>query len=477
MNLSKAVDTKVARLIPYVLVLVLWIVGFFAAQLLEYAPHASLWFPPAAITFAALIVLGLRALPAIVLACVLGTFLIDWSTGRGTPLPELLLLGTIFALTHSLSNLFVALPLRRMAGRSGSPTSMPKVALFLLGAAIATGLGAAFGVWSLILLGDLGSAAWGEVFSAWWIGDYVALLALTPLIVVLLVRVAAWARVRIPKGISSLVELRQGFGGRAQGKLATMLLISAAVLFAAGRAEAADLILFLLFVSLLLQLWIVHTESAWVSVLGVSSFGLLSIVATAIWPLEGQVLMLKFVVISLAASGYLGLAVPSLYSDNARLRGLLTHDALTGVLNRAFFEDAVRNDLRLAADRDQAAVLIMADLDKLKSINDQFGHAAGDRALSTLAEVCREVLRPSDLIGRLSGDEFAIFLPQQDAGDAAACVRSIEQKLGERTISRTNPAVSASFGWAQRSATRADYESLLALADQAMYAAKRSQVT
>ncbi|WP_370549097.1 diguanylate cyclase [Edwardsiella tarda] len=86
------------------------------------------------------------------------------------------------------------------------------------------------------------------------------------------------------------------------------------------------------------------------------------------------------------------------------------HDPLTGLPNRVSFEQALRRALRGAIEHHQRHVLVFLDLDYLKSINDNAGHAAGDRLLQDLAQLMRSLLRPQDTLARLGGDEFALIL-------------------------------------------------------------------
>ncbi|QPR29488.1 diguanylate cyclase [Edwardsiella hoshinae] len=105
------------------------------------------------------------------------------------------------------------------------------------------------------------------------------------------------------------------------------------------------------------------------------------------------------------------------FQDVSETRALLRqlsysalHDALTGLPNRASFEQALRQALRGAIEHHQRHVLVFLDLDYFKSINDNAGHAAGDRLLQDLAQLMRSLLRPQDTLARLGGDEFALIL-------------------------------------------------------------------
>jgi diguanylate cyclase (GGDEF)-like protein/PAS domain S-box-containing protein len=92
------------------------------------------------------------------------------------------------------------------------------------------------------------------------------------------------------------------------------------------------------------------------------------------------------------------------------LRHRATYDGLTGLVNRAEFQQRLRDTYRKARHLDRPAALLAIDLDRFKAVNDAAGHAAGDAMLRRVAEVCRMNVRSSDTVARLGGDEFAIIL-------------------------------------------------------------------
>lgn len=450
--------------------LAIWLGAFLASALLEYAPHASLWFPPAAITFSALLVLGWRALPVLWLACLLSALITDRLYAQALTPAGIALSGLVFALTHTGAYGSVALILRRLAWDASPLTTLRKVTVVLIGGAVASGLAALLGAWGLSLTGMIAVQEVPGLLAPWWIGDYAGLLTLGALATVGLVRLAGAAGLAVPEGIQYFSRHHRGPGLTASSglKLLTLLGSSALVLLGAALFPEKETLLFLLFVAIVVQLWIVHTETELCALIGIALFSLLLVIATTALDLDAQALMLQFVLISLAANSYLGLAVPSLYNDNERLRLLLTHDVLTGALSRAFFEERARDGVESARRRGESAVLVMIDLDNLKKINDHSGHAAGDTALRTLAQTCQRHLQPGQILGRLSGDEFAIFLPRATAIRAQARIDAIRHELAH-----ASHPISASFGIAELAAGEESYETLLGRADRAMYREKR----
>jgi diguanylate cyclase (GGDEF)-like protein len=456
----------------HILVLMLWMATFLLAALLEYAPHASIWFPPAAITFSALMVLGTRILPVLWIACVAATFLINRIYEQGLGISELLMSGAAFAFAHTVAYGLVAIPLRHMAWDTTPVTTLRKVTYLLVGGALASGLAAVLGSWGLTLTGMIDPAEFLPLLAPWWIGDYAGLLTLGPMTAVVLAKLAGLVGVNVPPGVQQFTKSLP-LTARFAWKLAVLVGVSVLILTATALFPAIESLVFLLFFTVVIQMWIVHTEPEIGALLGIVLVSLAVVVATWIFGLGDQALILQFVLITLAVNSYFGLAVPSLYNDNRRLRYLLMHDSLTGALSRAFFEDDARLGIESARKRHEPAVLIMVDLDHLKAINDQHGHAAGDLALKSLADCCQSVLLPGELLGRLSGDEFAVFLPGCGLDEAERKVSRIRAAL-EIHRSSHRAAVKASFGIAELDADAPTYEAMLAKADAAMYREKFS---
>lgn len=148
-------------------------------------------------------------------------------------------------------------------------------------------------------------------------------------------------------------------------------------------------------------------------------------------------------------------------------------DRLTGALSRAAFKAEARRHIALASRSGEDVALICFDLDHFKSINDTQGHAAGDKVLAAVGEVCREHLRGSDFIGRLGGEEFAILLPKTGIDGGVQVAGKLREAIAALST-EFEFGISASFGVAGRGGKFDQIDALLERADQAMYAAKRN---
>ena len=155
------------------------------------------------------------------------------------------------------------------------------------------------------------------------------------------------------------------------------------------------------------------------------------------------------------------------------LESRATTDDLTGLPNRRAFLERASVELSRANRTSQPVCVAVIDLDHLKAINDLHGHAAGDQALLALARACTSTLRDSDLVARMSGDEFAAVLPDSTLAQADAVMGRLLSALRASavTIGGFTIPVGASIGIAEYTGHE-PVDALLARADEAMYLAK-----
>ena len=165
-----------------------------------------------------------------------------------------------------------------------------------------------------------------------------------------------------------------------------------------------------------------------------------------------------------------------LQSENENLAHQASHDSLTGLPNRAFFEGRLIRALRSASKLNERVAVLFLDSDRFKTINDNFGHAAGDAVLVAVATRIRAQLREGDLVARLGGDEFAILLtPLHRVEDAQSIADKIinSMEVPIQLPGNTSILTSLSIGIAVSPDHGVTPGALLNAADAAMYQAKR----
>ena len=150
------------------------------------------------------------------------------------------------------------------------------------------------------------------------------------------------------------------------------------------------------------------------------------------------------------------------------------YDELTGLLNRRGFLSLAQQQIKIAERERWGLLLLFADLDKLKRINDRLGHLEGDRALRAIAQVLSETFRASDLVARLGGDEFVTLAFHAPAESAKGIIRRLQENLDRMRARNTLLTLSLSYGVAlSEPGNRVSLEELIARADEALYQHKR----
>lgn len=158
----------------------------------------------------------------------------------------------------------------------------------------------------------------------------------------------------------------------------------------------------------------------------------------------------------------------------SELRFLADHDSLTGLLNRRRFRAELDQYVSFNARYGGRGAVMVIDIDGLKVVNDKLGHQAGDRLIRRVADVLRERVRATDLVARLSGDEFAVLMPQTDTAGALQLGEDLRAQVAEgfSQNAETAPA-SISVGITMFGGQEGvESEAVLLAADQAMYQAK-----
>ncbi|MBN9043311.1 MAG: hypothetical protein BGP05_11235 [Rhizobiales bacterium 62-47] len=172
----------------------------------------------------------------------------------------------------------------------------------------------------------------------------------------------------------------------------------------------------------------------------------------------------------------LGRKLAAAQLEIARLRAIAETDFLLGIANRRGFETALARAVAYIKRYDARAALIVLDVDRLKPINDRFGHAAGDAVLKAIVDTVQRKIRASDVLGRLGGDEFALLLWNLGSADARAKAAGLEAAIDGLALVYDGHriAVGISAGVVEIDAS-AEAETAMMRADQAMYQRKTAR--
>ena len=163
-------------------------------------------------------------------------------------------------------------------------------------------------------------------------------------------------------------------------------------------------------------------------------------------------------------------------------------DPVTSLPNRAAFDRKLHDEVERARRYRRELSIVLFDVDGFKSVNDLFGHPAGDRILAQVATVLKSSLRQSDLVFRYGGDEFAAICPETSSGAIAHALRRLEasipsrplethpqEQLGEQLGEQLAGQPNISWGAASFPADSVEMDKLIAVADERLYACKRAR--
>ncbi len=157
-----------------------------------------------------------------------------------------------------------------------------------------------------------------------------------------------------------------------------------------------------------------------------------------------------------------------------RIDELSAYDQLTGTLNRASFIVRGEQEITRMKRYKRSLALMHVDIDQLKAINEEYGYQVGDRVIIGISEICQDIIRTSDLIARVAGDEFAILMPETTEVDAIVAAEKIRKAIAQFTIKiehETNLSVTASIGV---TACFDAIDQCMVSADTALYRAKKT---
>jgi diguanylate cyclase (GGDEF)-like protein len=165
-----------------------------------------------------------------------------------------------------------------------------------------------------------------------------------------------------------------------------------------------------------------------------------------------------------------------LLKANQKLDRLATTDDLTGLLNRRQFFTQANLELARAKRSKHNMALMMIDIDYFKQVNDRFGHAAGDKVLSGVSHLLKQIHRSTDIVGRIGGEEFAVLLPDNKVDEARELAERLRTSVSNYSISVDGQdiTVTISIGISEVLQAEIKIDDALKRADDALYSAKKA---
>ncbi len=436
--------------------------------------YATAVWPPSGIALAALLLWGPRVWPGIAI----GSLLVNLAVALTTAAVEFTWVSSIIAVSiaagSTVQTLACAAALERWIGVPKIFESGPATLLFTGIAAAACLIASTWGAATLNFAGVVTSANFLDSWQTWWLGDLIGMVVFAPVFL-------TWRQsMQIGSKPWRLGEVIVSF---------TLLAVSTAFVFA-SPSPMQGVASPLTFLPLPCLVWIAFRFRPSGVALGVCLVSAIAVAATAngTGPFGGHrtsesLLSLQaFVGLTTVMALALAAGVTSHRQSERQLRSLSTEmeqlalsDELTGLKNRRGFLVLADQALRMARRTRSKCALVFIDLDGLKQVNDTRGHAAGDALIADAARVLLRVFRESDVVGRVGGDEFAVFA-LLDEHDGAGAVNGRLQAEIEKYNGEAVPSmrISMSVGIEELSNNSdTPLDVLLSRADRAMYEKKR----
>lgn len=446
-----------------IFLLTAWLVVWQVGRLAEYTDHASVWFPVAGLTFAALLVLGKRAVVPIMIGAILITV---WSVNHyqfPLNLGQTVWAGFLFGLAHIGPYWLGAAIISRLADKPAH--SVPQlIVAFLIVAGLAALGAAVLVISSLVLTNQMDTADVSETLLPFWVGDVAGVVALAPLFSALLIRIYPKPNIDLTEFMTAEASAFRSMCGKVALNIG-LIVVTMLLAYLTQAPESAFAIFFLA----ITHMWIACTESPAFNVfsLAFSSFLIALLVHT--FGLMDHVLVYQFAINVIAANALFGIAIPQLRAHNQQLTQMVFTDTLTGASSRYYMKQRAVLEIAQSNAEGRALTLVLFDLDNFKSINDRHGHTAGDQALVHVHRAARDSVRRQDLVARFGGDEFVVLLPGLDMEAAMEVAERIKASINRIEIG--SEYLSSSFGIAELQQGE-DFDALFLRADKALYDSK-----
>ncbi len=436
--------------------------------------YATAVWPPSGIALAALLLWGPRVWPGIAAGSVLVNIAVAVSTAGGEFTGLSVIIAMSIAVGSTVQMLVCAEAIQRWVGVSQVFEAGQATLLYTAIAAVACLVASSWGVATLNVAGVLQPDQFLDSWLTWWLGDLIGILVFAPVFL-------TWRQsLHVGHRRWRLGELGASF---------SLLAVTTLVVFfapAPGEGVASPLT----FLPLPALVWIAFRFRPSGVAIAVALLSLIAIAATAngSGPFGGErtteslLALQAFIGLTAVMALTLTAAVTGRRQSESALRNysvemeqLALTDELTGLRNRRGFLVLADQALRMSRRTRAKCALVFIDLDGLKRVNDTRGHAAGDALIADAAGVLGRVFRESDVVGRVGGDEFAVFALLDDHDGATAVSGRLQAEI-ERFNSQVVPTlrVAMSVGIEEiNCAADTPLDVLLSRADRAMYEKKR----
>jgi len=424
-----------------IVLVIVWLGLWRASVLLEFAPHASIWFPSAGLSFAALLVLGWRAVFPIAVAGFVSTAWIAQIYNEPLTVTGWFNSSLLFVLAHTIPLGLGAYIVRNEYRRNGINGFARTVLIFLVVAALSAMLTSFFGILAIWEGGLMTQAQPWLSWLPWWIGDMAGIIVLAPVFIA----IVSWRYHQVQLELGelnfSLTAINwKKFVSRLVLVLG-LLLISLTLVHHSQRIEAS----FTVFFIILPFLWIATTTSQLTTVF------ILAIFSTVLAFLVSQLhvidfaLVYQFAMITTAGCVWFALTIPTLMTQNAQLAQRVARDGLTKAASRGHFIQRLEAELQRSTPN-STCCLVIFDFDFFKQINDRHGHILGDRVLVSVTNYVSQLLRENDIMGRFGGDEFMLMFPATEFSEAQVIAKRLCTGISQLTIDGLDEPVTCSFG-------------------------------